>query len=199
MCVPFVGSGFAHQTHRNPTTKGTKYTKRQGVVTVNVFGSGVSHPFREAVGCLSSIILFVCFVTFVVPLRGFGCSDPEYRRLGRTHPRPSAVNTMEVIVGHVSDVPVARRSRRSATEIRPARHRLDLGKTRVSRSSRRRNASRGATSPTRSISEKSTTFRLCLRLNRVHSTGLALPVGVRHRQTRRSPRPVKVIASRLQN
>ena len=51
----------------------------------NDSGSGVSHPFREAVGCLSLVILFVCFVTFVVPLRGFGCSDPEYRRLGRTH------------------------------------------------------------------------------------------------------------------
>ncbi len=85
VCVPFVGSGFAHQTHRNPTTKGTKYTKRQGVVTVNVSGSGVSHPFCEAVGRLSSVFLFVCFVTFVVPLRGFGSSDPEYRRLGRTH------------------------------------------------------------------------------------------------------------------
>ena len=89
--------------------------------------------------------------------------------------RSSAVNTIVDIVGHVSEVPVARSSRRSATEIRPARHRPDLGKTRVSRSSIRRNASRGATSPTRSISEKSTTFRLSLRLNRVHSTGLALP------------------------
>ena len=89
--------------------------------------------------------------------------------------RPRAVNTMEVIVGHVSEVPVVRSSRRSATEIPPARHRPDLGKTRVSRSSRRRNASRGATSPTRSISEKSPTCRLSLRLNRVHSTGLALP------------------------
>ena len=87
---------------------------------------------------------------------------------------PSAVNTMEVIVGHVSDVPVARSSRRSATEIPPARHHPDLGKPHVSRSSRRRNASRGATSPTRSISEKSTTFRLSLRFNRVHSTGARL-------------------------
>ena len=78
-------------------------------------------------------------------------------------------------MGHVSEVPVVRSSRRSATEIPPARHRPDLGKPRVSRSSIGRNASRGATSPTRSISEKSTTFRLCLRLNRVHSTGLALP------------------------
>ncbi len=77
-------------------------------------------------------------------------------------------------MGHVSEVPVARSSRRSATEIRPARHHPDLGKTRASRSSRRRNASRGATSPTRSISEKSTTFRLSLRLNRVHSTGARL-------------------------
>ena len=80
VCVPVVGSGFAHQTHRNPTTKGTKYTKRQGVVTVNVSGSGVSHPFCEAVGRLSSVFLFVCFVTFVVPLRGFGSFDPEHRR-----------------------------------------------------------------------------------------------------------------------
>ena len=87
---------------------------------------------------------------------------------------PSAVNTMEVIVGHVSDVPVARSSRRSATEIPPARHRPDLGETRVSRSSRRRNASRGATSPTRSISEKSPTVRVSLCLNRVHSTGATL-------------------------
>ena len=89
--------------------------------------------------------------------------------------RPSAVNTIEVIVGHVSEVPVVRSSRRSATEIPPARHRPDLGNPRVSRSSRRRNASRGATSPTRSISEKSPTCRLSLRLNPDHSTGLALP------------------------
>ena len=34
---------------------------------------------------------------------------------------------MEVIAGHVSDVPVARSSRRSATEIPPARHRPNLG------------------------------------------------------------------------
>ena len=90
-------------------------------------------------------------------------------------PRPRAMNTMEVIVRRVSDVPVARSSRRSATEIRPARHRPDLGKTRVSRSSRRRNSSRGATSPTRSISEKSTTVRPSLHFDPVHSTGLALP------------------------
>ena len=50
----------------------------------NVSGSGVSHPFREAVGCLSLVFLFVAFVTFVVPLRGFGRSDPEYRRWGRS-------------------------------------------------------------------------------------------------------------------
>ena len=90
-------------------------------------------------------------------------------------PRPSAVNTMEVIVGHVFEVPVVRSSRRSATEIPPARHRPDLGKTRVSRSALRRNASRGATSPTRSNSQKSPTDRLSLRLNRVHGSGLALP------------------------
>ncbi len=45
----------------------------------------------------------------------------------------------------------------------------------MSRSALRRNASRGATSPTKSISEKSPTVRLSLRLNRVHSTGLAFP------------------------
>ena len=28
MCVPFVGRGFAHPTRRNPTTKGTQYTKK---------------------------------------------------------------------------------------------------------------------------------------------------------------------------
>ena len=39
----------------------------QGVVVQNSGGSGVSHPFREALGCLSLVILFV---TFVVPLRG---------------------------------------------------------------------------------------------------------------------------------
>ena len=87
----------------------------------------------------------------------------------------SAVNTMEVIEGHASDVPVARSSRRSATEIPPARHRPDLGTPRVSRSSLRRNASRGATSPTRSISKKSTTRGESQRLKPVHSTGLALP------------------------
>ena len=38
------------------------------------------------------------------------------------------MNTMEGIVGRVSDVPVARSSRRSATEIPPARPRPDLGK-----------------------------------------------------------------------
>ena len=92
---------------------------------------------------------------------------------------PSAVNTMEVIVGHVSEVPVVRSSRRSATEIPPARHRPDLEKPRVRRSSLRRNASRGATSPTRLISEKSTTCRLSLRLKRVHSTGVCLSVSLR--------------------
>ena len=86
----------------------------------------------------------------------------------------SAVNTIAIIVGHVSDDPVARSSRRSATEIPPARHRPDLGKLRVSRSSLRRNASRGATSPTRAISETSPTVRLSLRINRVHSTGARL-------------------------
>ena len=90
VCVPFVGRGFAHHTRRNPTTKGTKYTKNQGVVMENVSGSGVSHPFCEAVGCLSLVILFVCFVTFVVPLRGFGCSAPEHRRWGRTHAHDAA-------------------------------------------------------------------------------------------------------------
>ena len=106
-----------------------------------------------------------------------GASAPSTLDWGVRLPREgeaSAVNRMEVIVGRVFDVPVARSSRRSATEIRPARHRPDLGKTRVSRSSRRRNASRGATSPTRSNSEKSTTVRLSLRLNRVHSTGARL-------------------------
>ncbi len=95
-------------------------------------------------------------------------------------------------MGRVFDVPVARSSRRSATEIRPARHRPDLGKTRVSRSSRWRNASRGATSPTRSISEKSPTFRLCLRLN---------PFGVGHvfdvPVTRRRSRRVSSVRARI--
>ena len=30
VCVPFVGSGFAHHTRRNTTTKYTKYTKSAG-------------------------------------------------------------------------------------------------------------------------------------------------------------------------
>ena len=36
--------------------------------------------------------------------------------------------TIEVIVGHVFEVLIARSSRRSATEILPARHRSDFGK-----------------------------------------------------------------------
>ena len=38
------------------------------------------------------------------------------------------MNTIAVIVGHVTDVPVVRSSRRSATEIPPARHRPDIEK-----------------------------------------------------------------------
>ena len=93
----------------------------------------------------------------------------------------SAVNTIAIIVRHVSDMPVVRSSRRSATETPPARHRSDLGTPRVSWSFLRRNASRGATSPTTAISEKSPTVRPSRRLNPVHSTGLALPVGVEPR------------------
>ncbi len=86
VCASHSSVAVSPTTHTGIQPRNTRNTRKmQGVVVEDVSGSGVSHPFREAVGRLSSVFLFVCFVTFVVPLRRFGCSDPEYRRWGRTH------------------------------------------------------------------------------------------------------------------
>ena len=129
------------------------------------FDSGISDGGSKRMGKRDSCVL--------LKRRWFENSPGLRPPRGHVELRPSAVNTLAV-AGHVFVEPVARSSRRSATEIPPARHRSGHGKSRISRSSRRRNASRGATSPTRAISETSPTFRMILCLQRIHCTGLAL-------------------------
>ena len=65
VCASRSSVAVSPTTHAGIQPRNTRNTRKvQGVVVVNVWGSGVSHPFREAVGCLASVFLFRVFRDF---------------------------------------------------------------------------------------------------------------------------------------